>query len=143
TAVALLPPAVPDTAPQDDPSRPLLPSILARLALASDWTCLQIHTHAPPHANTRLPRALLSAYGHNDLYPEPHRKEKRREWVLPCSLDEKLTLRRWAEVFDLVGVIPPELDGEGRAMEVNVEGLVGRDTRKRMIMGIVGSDGTV
>lgn len=64
-------------------------------------------------------------------------KKIRREWVLPSSLRENWTLRKWAEVFDLIGALPPGENGEGE-MDEEVEG-----KKKRMLMGIVGGDGTV
>ena len=36
-----------------------------------------------------------------------------REWVLPTHLREKWSLRRFAEVFDMVGEVPSEHDGNG------------------------------
>lgn len=66
-------------------------------------------------------------------------KKFRREWVLPSSLRENWTLRKWAEVFDLIGELPPGENGEdGSEMEEEVRG-----KKKRMLMGIVGGDGTV
>lgn len=37
---------------------------------------------------------------------------REREWVLPCQLRERWTLRRFGEVFDAIDVVPPTTEGE-------------------------------
>lgn len=37
---------------------------------------------------------------------------REREWVLPCQLRERWTLRRFGEVFDAIDVVPPTNEGE-------------------------------
>ncbi|RPA85073.1 hypothetical protein BJ508DRAFT_412215 [Ascobolus immersus RN42] len=145
SSIALAPPPIPPTVLETDPSYPLLKPILSYLALASSWTSITIHTHSPVDPSKRLPRAMISGIPPTNLYAEledpGQKKEKkvdkkiRREWVLPSSLRENWTLRKWAEVFDLLGDLPPGENGEGDCDE-KVE-------KKRILMGIVGGDGTV
>lgn len=67
-----------------------------------------------------------------------------REWVLPTHLQEKWSLRRFAEVFDGVGEAPPEdeggQDGGGRIRE-EVKGK--RRGGKRVLFATLGDDSTV
>ena len=37
--------------------------------------------------------------------------ESEREWVLPSHIREKWSLRRFGEVFDVIGVVPPGYSG--------------------------------
>jgi len=37
--------------------------------------------------------------------------ESEREWVLPSHIRERWSLRRFGEVFDQIGVVPPGYDG--------------------------------
>lgn len=74
-----------------------------------------------------------------------------REWVLPTSLKEKWSLRRFAEIFDAIGEEPPAVEeedknGEDRASE---EGSKERNTSKkrrggkRLLLATLGDDSTV
>lgn len=72
-----------------------------------------------------------------------------REWVLPTHLREKWSLRKFAEVFDGIGDVPPEPDGE------EVEGRVGnggeegkgktqrRRAGKRVLLATLDTDSTI
>lgn len=75
-----------------------------------------------------------------------------REWVLPCHLREKWSLRKMGQVFDAVGVVPPGLEEERE--EDGKKGLEGKSGRggngikkrrggKRILLGIVGDDSTI
>lgn len=143
--VALEPPTLPDHLDPNDISTPLLPTMLASLALSSNWKGIQTHTHSPLPPYAPLPRAMISGYPPVELYPEAHRKSRRREWVLPTSLAEKWTLRKWAEAFDAVGRYPPEIGEDGAVVEEAKveENEKAKDAKKRMLMAVVGSDGTV
>ena len=74
-----------------------------------------------------------------------------REWVLPSHVREKWSLRRFAEVFDGVGGVPPEGDGEGGGGEGNGNGNwkegEGKDGKrwggKRVLLATLGDDSTV
>lgn len=70
-----------------------------------------------------------------------------REWVLPTHLKEKWSLRRFAEVFDAVGKVPPDVEGEdehrGTEMGGGVKGVGSRRGGKRVLLAIVADDSTV
>jgi tRNA-splicing endonuclease subunit Sen15, fungi type len=131
------------------------------------WTNIQVHTHSPL-TNEPLPRPLLSGLPPQRLYVHPdeqielrkqadrERKENNEadddtkaldvkaepesEWVLPTRLSEKWTLRRLSDVFNGIGIVPPE------AQVGNTE-----DDRhanpwrknKRIVLASVDSDSTV
>lgn len=73
-----------------------------------------------------------------------------REWVLPTHVREKWSLRRFAEVFDAVGVVPP---GHEHVEDGNMEGEMGsgeekggvgsRRGGKRVLLATVADDSTV
>ena len=64
-----------------------------------------------------------------------------REWVLPTHLREKWSLRKFAEVFDAVGNVPP---GEGVENEGGeMEDIKIRKGGKRILLATVGDDSTV
>lgn len=69
-----------------------------------------------------------------------------REWVLPSHVREKWSLRRFAEVFDGVGGVPPEGEGEGNGNGNGKEG-EGKDGKrwggKRVLLATLGDDSTV
>lgn len=65
--------------------------------------------------------------------------ESEREWVLPTRLSERWSLRRLAEVFDAVGVVPPPaIEGTREQEEENKW-----RTTKRVVLATVDSDSTV
>ena len=71
-----------------------------------------------------------------------------REWVLPTRLAEKWTLRRFAEVFDGVGIVPPGEGGDGGEDRRDRERLVERNvgTRrggKRILLATASDDSTI
>lgn len=64
-----------------------------------------------------------------------------REWVLPSHLREKWSLRRFAEIFDAVGAVPPEPGGDEGG---EVRSGCGRwRTVKRVLLATVDDDSTV
>ena len=65
--------------------------------------------------------------------------EVEREWVLPTHLQEKWSLRRFAEVFDGLGEEPPGSDGGQRWEEVKGK----RRGRQRVLLATLGDDSTV
>ena len=62
-----------------------------------------------------------------------------REWVLPTHLQEKWSLRRFAEVFDGVQEIPSEEDGGQIRGKMKGE----RKGGKRVLLATLGDDSTV
>ncbi len=62
-----------------------------------------------------------------------------REWVLPTHLREKWSLRKFAEVFDAVGKLPP--GGEEKSGQAEDGNL--RRGGKRVLLATVGDDSTV
>jgi tRNA-splicing endonuclease subunit Sen15 len=138
--------------------------ILHNLQHQHYWSELQVHTHSPV-TNAPLPRPLVSGLPPQRLYVHPDEQvellkkadrerkaraagegsglevkaDPEREWILPTRLNEKWTLRRLAEIFDALSMVPP-------APEV----AVGQDrpanpwrTTKRVVLGSVDSDSTV
>ncbi|KAL1297162.1 hypothetical protein AAFC00_004738 [Neodothiora populina] len=63
-----------------------------------------------------------------------------REWVCPSQLREKWSLRRFGEVFDGIGVVPPDEDEDEEEQE-------GKEsewrTTKRVLLATVDDDSTV
>lgn len=129
------------------------------------WTALQVHTHSPL-TNELLPRPLLSGLPPHRLYVHPdeqiellkaadrRRKETKdgdkgalhvqadpeREWILPTRLSEKWTLRRLAEVFDGLAMVPPEPEpaDKGTPRPANPW-----RTTKRLVLATIDTDSTV
>ena len=75
---------------------------------------------------------------------EDEEVEAEREWVLPTHLQEKWSLRRFAEVFDAVGEEPPE-DERGRddGGQMREEGEGKRRGGKRVLLATLSDDSTV
>lgn len=155
----------------------LASQVLHNLQHQHDWTALTIHTHSPLSSppSDLLPRPLISGlppqriYIHPDEQVELLKQEKarksekkgsdgqgrieevvrEREWVLPTHLREKWSLRKFAEVFDGIGDVPPEPDGN----EVESGVGDGRGTRdgktekrrggKRVLLATVDTDSTI
>ena len=146
----------------------LTSQILHDLKYQHDWTCLTIHTHSPV-SFLPLSRPIISglpprcAYIHPDEQVEIlkaehatgkkiiHRAE--REWVLPTHIQEKMTLRKFAEVFDGLSVLPPGGEDEGvrKEREGNVEEESstagekwrGEKRQKRLLLSTLHDDSTV
>ncbi|MCJ1466135.1 hypothetical protein MMC07_004754 [Pseudocyphellaria aurata] len=114
-----------------------------------------------------LPRPLLSGLPPQRVYVHPDEQVEmltrgireqdvavEREWVLPTHVREKWSLRRFAEVFDAVGIVPPDFEhGEdgGRGELDNGEiisgegkgGVGSRRGGKRVLLATVSDDSTV
>ncbi|KAH7360550.1 Sen15 protein-domain-containing protein [Rhexocercosporidium sp. MPI-PUGE-AT-0058] len=132
-----------------------------------DWRSISIHTHSPL-TNNPLPRPIISglppkrAYTHPDEQVEilkaEHKTGERieqlpeREWVLPTQLQEKMSVGKFAAVFDAVGTVPP--GGEEGGDEGGVEGngreektvgwqWQGRNRQKRILLATLHDDSTV
>lgn len=115
-----------------------------------DWKFVAVHTHSPMDANKKLPRPLLSGIPPRRVYIHPDEQIElikagikdedlppQAEWVLPSHLREKWSLRRFGEIFDSIGAVPPQSDA----------GSADRDRKwrqkKRLLLGTVEDDSTV
>lgn len=134
-----------------------------------DWRALTIHTHSPL-TSLPLPRPMISglppkrAYIHPDEQVEilkaEHKSGERieqrpeREWVLPTQLQEKMSVRKFAGVFDAVGTVPPGGEEEVHEEEGDVEGesenekpvgwqWQGEQRQKRVLLATLHDDSTV
>lgn len=155
--------------PADDESTTHLPNelslarqIVHNLQFQHYWKELQVHTHSPI-TDAPLPRPMVSGLAPQRLYVHPDEQvellkqadlrkkagesstlevkaEAEREWILPTRLNEKWTLRRLAEIFDAISMVPPEsvASHTGQARSVNPW-----RTTKRALLGTVDSDSTV
>lgn len=131
------------------------------------WTGLRVHTHSPL-TNAPLPRPLLSGLPPLRLYTHPDeqiellkRADRERtanknaggdsnalvvkadpepEWILPTRLSETWTLRRLAEVFNGISMVPPGL--ESSSAEKDRPANPWRTT-KRVVLATVDTDSTV
>mgnify|MGYP003638198297 FL=1 len=128
-----------------------------------DWRVISIHTHSPL-TNDPLPRPLISglppkrAYTHPDEQVEilkaEHKTGERieqrpeREWVLPTQLQEKMSLKKFASVFDALSTVPPGGEdkevGDGPEKEKNVGWQwQGTNRQKRILLATLHDDSTV
>lgn len=83
-----------------------------------------------------------------DLYAHPE-----LEWVLPTHLREKWSLRRMAEVFNGISLVPPDLDAKTKSKQTSDSsatdsaGFEGRPnewrTMKRVLLATLSDDSTV
>lgn len=142
----------------------LASQVLHNLQYQHDWTSLRIHTHCPSDPALLLPRPLLSGLPPHRVYVHPDEQVElltlgireqdvavEREWVLPAHLKEKWSLRRFAEVFDAVGKVPPDREDQDGGTETGegvtgVEGKGGVGSRrggKRVLLATVSDDSTV
>ncbi|KAI9833047.1 MAG: hypothetical protein M1819_003880 [Sarea resinae] len=121
-----------------------------------DWTALTFHTHSPLSPTTPLPRPILSGLPPQRLYIHPDEQIEmlkagmreadaplQREWVLPTHLKEKWSLRRFADVFDLLGAVPAGVGSEEEGEGVGGVSDDSRTTTKRLLLATVDDDSTV
>jgi tRNA-splicing endonuclease subunit Sen15 len=139
--------------------------ILHNLQYQHYWTDLQVHTHSPL-TDKPLPRPLVSGLSPQRLYVHPdeqvellkkadrERKARaadeagglevkpgpEREWILPTRLNEEWTLRRLAEVFDAISMVPSATDSSSTAKDSPANPW---RTIKRVLLATVGTDSTV
>lgn len=127
-----------------------------------NWTSLCIHTHSPL-TQRLLPRPLISGLPPHRIYVHPDEQTEllkkdatdkdlnvEREWVLPTHLREKWSLKRFAEIFDAIGVIPPSTTAVGKGAEEkgdDVEASAPADNKrkgcKRLLLSTLEDDSTV
>jgi tRNA-splicing endonuclease subunit Sen15 len=76
--------------------------------------------------------------GDGKLDPKPE-----REWVLPTHLKEEWSLRRFAEIFNSIGLVPPEED-HTQPERLNQDNEINRwRTTKRVLLATLQDDSTV
>lgn len=149
----------------------LAAQILHNLQFQHDWTALRIHTHSPSIGSTSsarinlLPRPMVSGIPPRRIYIHPDEQielikacvkdedvPSEREWVLPSHLREKWSLRRFADVFDQIEVVPPGLAEDDDATSRNTPALDHADLSKevnkwrnikRLLLATVDDDSTV
>jgi tRNA-splicing endonuclease subunit Sen15 len=138
----------------------LASTILHNLQFQHSWTALKIHTHSPLTL-LPLPRPIISglppkrAYIHPDeqistLKAEHSSGQKieqfpELEWVLPSQIQENWSLKKFAEVFDALGVVPPsDAEDEGELDEKRVGWQWrGENRQKRVLLATLHDDSTV
>lgn len=135
-----------------DPSSPhpahlqhLAAQVAHNLQYQHNWTYIEIHHTSPLSPDTPLPRPLISGlppsrlYTHSDeqiaLLKAGQTAVAEREWVLPSQLREEWSLRRFGEVFDLIGTVPQESSDDEASNPWR--------TTKRVLLATVDDDSTV
>ena len=138
--------------------------ILHNLQYQHYWTDLKVHTHSPL-TKEPLSRPLVSGLPPHRLYIHPDEQvellrnaDRQRkaaqaageksglevkarpeyEWVLPTRLNEQWTLRRLAEVFDDISMVPPQTSTASPDVPANPW-----RTTKRVVLATVDTDSTV
>lgn len=150
----------------DSPHPPYLQHLAAQilhdLQYQHDWSALTIHTHSlltsqpllRPIISGRPPRR---AYIHPDEQIETLKAEHatgkklesppEMEWVLPTHLQERMSLSKFAAVFDALPVVPPaeEVEQAGGSAEAENVGAKwqGHNRQKRLLLATLHDDSTV
>ncbi len=127
------------------------------------WTSILVHTHSPINKQP-LPRPIISglppkrAYIHPDEQVEILKAEHKtgekieqlpeREWVLPAQLQEKMSLGKFAAVFDALTTVPPSTEESVEEGDDEEEERVGyqwqgSNRQKRILLATLGDDSTV
>lgn len=130
----------------------LAAQVLHNLQYQHDWTELRLHTRleqTPDGKSGKLPRPIVSGIPPRPVYIHPdqqielikkgikdHEAELEREWILPSHLRERWTLRRFAEIFDVIENVPPGPDGRSPPPHQ------WRQT-KRLLLATVDDDSTI
>ncbi|KAL8773051.1 MAG: hypothetical protein Q9209_002071 [Squamulea sp. 1 TL-2023] len=136
----------------------LAAQVLHNLQYQHDWSELQIH-HQFPGSGKPLPKPLVSGLPPHRIYVHPDEqiemlKQKvqekdvpsEREWVLPTQLHEKWSLRKFAEVFDAIGEVPPAINQVGEEKQndnTRLRDIGNRRGGKRLLLATIGDDSTV
>ena len=137
--------------------------ILHNLQFQHYWTDLKVHTHSPL-TKEPLTRPLVSGLPPHRLYVHPDEQvellknaDRQRkaakdtgeksglevkaqpeyEWVLPTRLNEQWSLRRLAEIFDDISMVPPQTSAAHAPPENPWR------TTKRAVLATVDTDSTV
>ncbi|THV74791.1 hypothetical protein D6C92_05620 [Aureobasidium pullulans] len=150
------------TTSASDPNHPLYLTQLAHqiahnLEHQHLWTNLRIHNISPLDS-TPLPRPMVTGTPPQRLYIHPDEQiallqvqkaqgnkglgevKAEREWVLPSHLREKWSLKRFAEAFEKIGIMPPS---SGEDDEDEEEQTNKWRTKKRVVLATVDDDSTV
>lgn len=134
-------------------------TVLYNLQYQHEWTELAIETTSTVAASA-LPRPLVSgippirAYVHPDEQAEILKAEHKtgqsvtlspeREWVLPTHINEKWSLKKFAEVFDTIETVPP---GSTDTLEQDEDEVGakwrGKNRQKRLLLSTLHDDSTV
>ncbi|KAK6585528.1 hypothetical protein PZA11_002255 [Diplocarpon coronariae] len=133
--------------------------VVHNLQYEHKWTCITVHTHSPVTQQLLL-RPVVSGLPPQKAYVHPDEQvdilkaqhttgEKiellsEREWVLPTHLQEKMSLAKFAAMFDALDTVPPG-DEETEIPEENAVGAQwqGKNRQKRMLLATVHDDSTV
>ena len=133
-----------------------------------DWIDLTVHTHSPLSPTRLLSRPLIAGVPPQRIYVHPDEQielltrkgdgedgdgnevdlKPERVWVLPTHLKEKWSLKRFAEVFDAIGRLPPESGSGLSAGSDQLTSLVDKSDEgergvKRILLATVSDDSTV
>jgi tRNA-splicing endonuclease subunit Sen15 len=121
--------------------------VLHNLQYQQRWTNLQIHT-ASPITQKPLVRPIVSGLPPRRLYIHPDEQidmlkagqvtvtaQPEPEWVLPTHLREGWSLKRFAEIFDAIGIVPPAEDVKSKQNQWR--------TTKRVLLATLQDDSTV
>ncbi|KAL1653669.1 hypothetical protein SLS61_003817 [Didymella pomorum] len=138
--------------------------ILHNLQYQHYWSDLKVHTHSPL-TKEPLSRPLVSGLPPHRLYVHPDEQvellknadrqrkaakdageksglevkaQSEHEWVLPTRLNEQWTLRRLAEVFDDISMVPPQTSAAAHEAPEKPW-----RTTKRVVLATVDTDSTV
>ncbi|KFY52550.1 hypothetical protein V496_08364 [Pseudogymnoascus sp. VKM F-4515 (FW-2607)] len=137
----------------------LAATVLYNLQYQHEWTELSIQTKSTI-TGTVLPRPLVTgipptrAYVHPDEQAEILKAEHKTgqaiplspepEWVLPTHINEKWSLKKFAEVFDAIDTVPP---GSTDALEQDNDEVGakwrGKNRQKRLLLSTLHDDSTV
>ena len=161
---------------QDSHYQQLALQIAHNLRYQHNWTDVRIH-YASTHREGDVPRPLISGLPPKRLYVHPDEQiellqqqkaagktglpdlKPEREWVLPCHLRERWTLRKFGEVFDAIAHVPDARSGgelfgsrrdyvhRGNGVADGDDGLINNKWRleqpKRVLLATLDDDSTV
>lgn len=137
----------------------LAATVLYNLQYQHEWTELSIQTKSTI-TGAVLPRPLVTgipptrAYVHPDEQAEILKAEHKTgqaiplspepEWVLPTHINEKWSLKKFAEVFDAIETVPP---GSTDTLEQDNDEVGakwrGKNRQKRLLLSTLHDDSTV
>ncbi|OBT70699.1 hypothetical protein VF21_10228 [Pseudogymnoascus sp. 05NY08] len=137
----------------------LAATVLYNLQYQHEWTELATQTTSTITGST-LPRPLVygippaRAYVHPDEQAEILKAEHKTgqsiplspepEWVLPTHINEKWSLKKFAEVFDAIETVPPGSTDTLEQEEDEVgAGWRGKNRQKRLLLATLHDDSTV
>ncbi|PBP22741.1 tRNA-intron endonuclease [Diplocarpon rosae] len=125
--------------------------VIHNLQYEHNWTCITVHTHSPITQRLLL-RPIISGLPPKKAYIHPDEQvdilkaqhttgEKiellsEREWVLPTHLQEKMSLAKFAAIFDALDTVPPGDDETESSEGGHTVGAQwqGKNRQKRMLL---------